>query len=249
MNTKWDYTELAPHYLNRPDYAVEAIDHFCDLAEIRPGAKICDVGAGSAHLTKLLVAKGYSVSAVEPNDAMREVGMSVTADKPVDWSEGTGEKTGQPDTSFDAVTFGSSFNTTDRPKALLETKRILKPGGWFACLWNHRDLAHPLQVEVENLIKSRIEGYGYGSRREDQTEAIRESRLFDEPQYIEASYVAEVPAEVYIDAWRSHGTLQRQAGESFYEIIDLISSICSTHGDTLQVGYTTRLWAAKLLSD
>ena len=90
------------------------------------------------------------------------------------------------------IIYCDSFNSflISRPKQ--KTKRILKPGGWFACLWNHRDLTHPLQAEVENLIKSRIEGYGYGSRREDQTEAIQESRLFDEPQYIEASiYLSE----------------------------------------------------------
>lgn len=246
MKTKWDYTDLAPHYLNRPDYATEAIDRFCDLAELRPGASVCDVGAGSAHLTKLLVTKGHSVSAVEPNGAMREIGMTVTTGQPVEWSEGTGENTGQSDGKFDAVTFGSSFNTTDRPRALLESKRILKPEGWFACLWNHRDLNHPLQAKVENLIKSRIDGYDYGTRRENQTEIIRESGLFNDPTYIEASYVADVSDEVYIDAWRSHGTLQRQSGEQFDQIIADISAICAPEGENLQVGYTTCLWAAKL---
>ena len=247
MKTQWDYTELAQHYLNRPDYAVEAINDFCDLAELRQRANVCDVGAGSAHLTKLLIDKGYTVSAVEPNRAMREVGMAVTDGKPVNWSEGTGEHTGLSANTFDAVTFGSSFNTTNRPKALLETKRILKPGGWFACLWNHRDLSHSLQAEVEELIKTNIVGYGYGTRREDQTDAIQSSHLFDTPHYIEASYVADVPSDTYVDAWRSHGTLQRQAGEHFYSIIDKIADLCSRQGDIIQVGYTTRLWAAKLL--
>jgi 16S rRNA A1518/A1519 N6-dimethyltransferase RsmA/KsgA/DIM1 with predicted DNA glycosylase/AP lyase activity len=91
MKTEWDYTELAPHYLNRPDYAVAAVVRFCDLAELRQDAIVCDVGAGSAHLTKLLVARGCNVTAVEPNDAMRAMGMSVTANKPVQWHVGTGE--------------------------------------------------------------------------------------------------------------------------------------------------------------
>jgi len=246
MKTKWDYTELAPHYLNRPDYAVEAVVRFCDLAELRQDAAVCDVGAGSAHLTKLLVARGCNVAAVEPNDAMRAVGMKVTANKPVQWHVGTGEATGQPDNAFDAVTFGSSFNTTDRPEALCETQRILRPNGWFACLWNHRDLNHSLQAEVEDYIKSRINGYGYGTRREDQTEVIRESGLFGEPIFIEASYVARVPAEAYVEAWRSHGTLQRQAGEAFAGIIGGIEAITTAHGKVLGVGYTTRLWAAQL---
>ncbi len=246
MKIKWDYTKLAPHYLNRPDYAVAAIDKFCDLAELRAGATVCDVGAGSAHLTKVLVNKGYLLTAVEPNDAMRKVGMSVTKDQTVNWADGTGEDTGQLNHAFDAVTFGSSFNTTNRPQALQETGRILKPGGWFACLWNHRDLNHPLQAKVEKLIQSKIEGYGYGTRREDQTDVIKASGLFEEPQYIEASYVADILAEAYVDAWRSHGTLQRQAGDQFYQIIDEIANICAQQGEIIKVGYTTRLWAAKL---
>ena len=246
MKTEWDYTELAPHYLNRPDYAVEAVVRFCDLAELRQDAAVCDVGAGSAHLTKLLVARGCNVVAVEPNDAMRAVGMRVTANKPVQWHVGTGEATGQQANAFDAVTFGSSFNTTDRPEALRETNRILRSNGWFACLWNHRDLNHSLQSEVEDYIKSRIDGYGYGTRREDQTKVIRESNLFDEPIFIEASYVARVPAETYVEAWRSHGTLQRQAGEAFAGIIGGIEAITAAHGKVLGVGYTTRLWAAQL---
>ena len=169
----WDYTHLAAHYLKRPDYAQDAINQLCELAGLKPGMEVCDVGAGSAHLTKLLVRKGLLVTAVEPNDAMRAVGQSVTADLPVTWHTGTGEETGQADAAFDAVTFGSSFNTTDRQRALGETARVLRPRGWFVCLWNHRDLNDPVQKQVEHYIKSKIDGYGYGTRREDQTEVIR----------------------------------------------------------------------------
>ena len=34
--------------------------------------------------------------------------------------------------------------------------RILRHRGWFACVWNHRDLEDPLQAEVETLIRARI---------------------------------------------------------------------------------------------
>ena len=44
------------------------------------------------------------------------------------------ENTGQSSGRFGLVTFGSSFNVCDREKALEETARILKPGGWFACV-------------------------------------------------------------------------------------------------------------------
>ena len=58
--------------------------------------------------------------------------------------------------SYHMTTFGSSFNVCDRQKALIESKRILVHRGWFACMWNHRDLEDPLQNEIESIIKKRI---------------------------------------------------------------------------------------------
>ena len=55
--------------------------------------------------------------------------------------------------SYHMTTFGSSFNVCDRQKALIESKRILVHRGWFACMWNHRDLEDPLQKEIESIIK------------------------------------------------------------------------------------------------
>ena len=69
------------------------------------------------------------------------------------WHEGIGEETGQKSNFFDMVTFGSSFNVCERNKALLETSRILKPNGWFACMWNHRILEDPIQSEIESIIR------------------------------------------------------------------------------------------------
>jgi len=245
MKSDWDYTELARHYLKRPDYATDAIDRLCALATLRTGSRACDVGAGSAHLTKLLLDRGMEVVAVEPNDAMRAVGESVTAGRRVTWVVGSAEETRQPDSFFDLVSFGSSFNTTDRSRALRETARILRPGGWFACLWNHRDLSDPLQRRVEEIIQTLVPNYSYGTRREDQTETIRGSGLFHEPEYIEASYVATLEKVDYVEAWRSHATLAQQAGDRFKEVVDAIEAELGTGGMEIRVGYTTRLWAAR----
>ena len=151
MQTDWDYTALADAYLKRPDYSDAAIDAMLKIAQTPAGALVCDVGAGVAHLTLMLAARGFNVRAVEPNDAMRENGRKRTASLGnVTWSEGVGEATGQAAATFELVTFGSSFNVCDRGAALRETARILRPRGWFACLWNHRDLEDPIQARAES---------------------------------------------------------------------------------------------------
>src|SRR5262245_19694796 len=135
MKTEWDYTDLAKAYLERPDYADCALDAMLKAAGLGVGAYACDVGAGVAHLTRKLEDRGLRVVAIEPNDAMRRLGSTRT--RAALWCEGTGEETRQPDATFDLVTFGSSFNVTDRARALAETARIARQRGWFACMWNH----------------------------------------------------------------------------------------------------------------
>ena len=248
MQTEWDYTSLADAYLKRPDYADAAIDAMMAIAGIAPESRICDVGAGVAHLTLMLARRGYRVTSVEPNDAMRKNGKARTqALTNVEWFEGTGENTGQGGQAFSMVTFGSSFNVCDRPKALAETARILKPNGVFACMWNHRDLEDPIQSEIESIIRSYVPSYGYGARREDQTKFIESSELFGPVIHLDARVLHEQSVDECVEAWRSHATLERQAGDRFGAVVHAIEMFLKKGGRTLiQVPYTTNVWVAKL---
>ena len=248
MKTEWDYTTLADAYLKRPDYADAAIDAMLSIAGAEKGDTFCDVGAGVAHLTLMLAARGLDVVAVEPNDAMRGNGIKRTVDLAnVSWHEGTGEVTGQLSGAFDMVTFGSSFNVCDRQQALKETARILKPRGWFACMWNHRNLDDPIQSRIEAIIKERVQGYGYGTRRENQTEIIEASALFGPVVHLDAGVIHEQTIEECLEAWRSHATLERQAGAKFHEVISAIDDYLSGLGTaSIQIPYSTNIWVAQL---
>ena len=123
----WDYTLLAPTYDKRGDYADAAIDDMLTLSAPSRDCPIAEIGAGTGKLTKMLLARGYMVRAVEPNSAMRKYGIENTRDQDIKWSVGTGEDTGFEDDSFDLVAFGSSFNVTDRSLALKEVARISRP--------------------------------------------------------------------------------------------------------------------------
>lgn len=248
MKTEWDYSTLADAYLKRPDYADAAIDAMLSIAGAEQGDKFCDVGAGVAHLTLMLAARGLDVVAVEPNDAMRANGIKRTAELTnVRWHEGTGEVTGQASEAFDMVTFGSSFNVCDRQQALKETARILKPRGWFACMWNHRNLDDPIQARIEAIIKERVPGYGYGTRREDQTAVIDASALFGPVVHLDARVTHEQTIAECLEAWRSHATLERQAGANFHEVISAIDDyLRSLDTASIQIPYSTNIWVAQL---
>ncbi len=247
MKTCWDYTELADAYLNRPDYSDDAINQLIEKTRIDKNSKICDIGAGTAHLTLMFLKKGFEVVAIEPNEAMMKNGIKRTEGfERIIWIEGTGEETKQQASTFDLVTFGSSFNVTDRVLAMRESARILRDNGWFACLWNHRDIGEEIQSNIENIIKENIPDYDYGTRRQDQTGIINESGLFQDVIKISGMVFHEQNIEDCINAWKSHATLQRQAKEKFPDIINRISEYLRGIGqDKIRIPYITNIWLAQ----
>ena len=219
MITEWDYTDLANAYLERPDYSADAIDAMLSIAGILEGAEVCDVGAGVAHLTLMLASRGLSVAAVEPNDAMRSLGRKRTKKwTSVQWKEGTGEATEQPPGRFNLVTFGSSFNVCDM-----------------------------VQNQIDLLIKEHVPTYGYGSRREDQRNVIEASNLFNTVVQLNAPIIHEQTVQKCVEAWRSHATLARQAGDKFEHVVDAIEEyLHSLSAKTLKIPYLTNIWMAQL---
>jgi ubiquinone/menaquinone biosynthesis C-methylase UbiE len=243
----WDYTEHASHYDKRADYSDDAIRNLLKAIACDRSKPVADIGAGTGKLTKELLKHGLTVSSVEPNDAMRTIGIQNTKGEPATWSVGTGEATGLPTNSAYAVFFGSSFNVVDQTLALSEVSRILTPKGWFACMWNHRDLDDPIQQRIESIIKSTIPAYSYGSRREDPTNVINKSGHFSAAKSIEGSFVWKMPKSDVIVAWKSHATLKRQAGSDsvFDRIIQEIASYLDTLPQSIDVPYTTRIYFAQ----
>jgi ubiquinone/menaquinone biosynthesis C-methylase UbiE len=246
---QWDYTALADAYIARPDYADSAIDRCAEVMGLAPGARVLDLGAGAGHLTIKLAERGWHVLALEPNPGMRAHGVRRTQQFPcVHWMDGVMERTGVPDASFAACTCGSSFGVVDRSATLREVARVLQDDGWFLCLFNHRVLDDPLQREIEDYIRSCIPDYSYGSRRENQSAAIASSGLFEPAMEIEAPVTHSLQVSEWLAAWRSHATLQRQAGERFPRIVEGIAAIVARTCDArVEVPYMTRAWVARAL--
>jgi SAM-dependent methyltransferase len=117
---------------------------------------VADIGAGTGIFSRLLLERGCRVTAVEPNQAMREAAESTLGDLPEFTAvPGTAEATGLPDQSIQFIVCAQSFHWFDQAAARSEFKRILRPGGKAALIWNSR-LTHgtPFLEEYEQLLQT-----------------------------------------------------------------------------------------------
>jgi hypothetical protein len=60
--------------------------------------------------------------------------------------------------------------------------------------------------------------------------------------------IHEQGIEECVEAWRSHATLQRQAGVVFHDVVASIETyLQSLNTPTIKIPYSTNIWAAQLL--
>ncbi len=224
IKTSWDYSQLAKNYDHRAEYDSSLIKKILNDFGCKKNFPVADIGAGTGKLTKQLLKQDLIVSAVEPNLNMRKFGIKNCKDfNKINWSAATAENTGLFEKNIYAVFFGSSFNVVNYKKVFKELKRILIKNGHFCCLWNHRDLEDPLQKKVESIIKKYVKNYSYGKRRSDIIPILKKSNLFKKIKFLEKKFYHSTSKQTYIKAWKSHGTLNRQANNKFENILDEIS--------------------------
>ena len=125
----------------RPSYPQELINLLEREAKLSPVSTIADIGSGTGIFSELLLKAGYQVDGVEPNQAMREAAERLLAGYPRFHSvDGSAQATNLPDQSMDLIVAAQAFHWFDTPESRTEFRRILKPGGKIALIWNERHL-------------------------------------------------------------------------------------------------------------
>jgi SAM-dependent methyltransferase len=143
-----DYVKYRPGY---PGSVLRLLEEECGLT---PASVVADVGSGTGLLSELFLKHGNRVYGVEPNREMREAGERLLASYPNFVSvDGRAEATALDDQSVDFITAGQAFHWFDPPRARVEFKRVLRPGGWVVLVWNDRRTGgRPFLEDYERLL-------------------------------------------------------------------------------------------------
>ena len=170
----------------RPPYPEAAIDWLLpDNAEL-----IADLGAGTGKLTRQLVARGISVTAVEPSKGMREQLLAaVPGARALD---GSAEHIPLPDRSVDAVMAAQAWHWVDPELAIPEVARVLRPGGRLGLMWNMRDERVEWVAELGRILRS-------GPELPTDTDVADLGPRFGPVQRFEVSWTHDITPAVLLD--------------------------------------------------
>jgi SAM-dependent methyltransferase len=150
-----DYVKARPSY---PREVLGVLRSECGLSE---RSIVADLGSGTGIFTRLLLESGARVHAVEPNDDMRGAAERDLASNPRFTSvRGRAEATTLAPASIDIATAAQAFHWFDVEATRREMRRIVRPGGHVALVWNDRDVkSTPFLRELEELLVAHCPKY------------------------------------------------------------------------------------------
>jgi SAM-dependent methyltransferase len=141
---------VGPYARTRPGYPEEALDWLAVHVSLGPGSRVLDLAAGTGKLTVSLVARGGTVTAVEPLPGMRaQLARDVPGARAL---AGRAEEIPLGDGTFDVVCVGQAFHWFEPQQAADEIVRVLAPGGALALCWNLWDLDDPAQAALDAIV-------------------------------------------------------------------------------------------------
>lgn len=139
----------------RPGYPTAMLDFLVRELGMGPHAVVADIGAGTGILTALLAPRVGQLWAVEPNAEMRGAAERLLAGADhIHWLSGSAEQTGVPTGALDLVTVAQAFHWFDRAAFKAECRRLLKPGGRVALIWNDRLMDTPFLEAYEAGLRA-----------------------------------------------------------------------------------------------
>ncbi|MGI9013115.1 MAG: class I SAM-dependent methyltransferase [Phycisphaerales bacterium] len=242
------YAQHRPSY---PETAIRAV-----LEGLSKPVEVIDVGCGTGIATRLLARAlsrdGGRIRGIEPNADMRAAAAAFASDPDdalIEYHHGTAEAMNVDDASVDLIVAAQAFHWFEADRALREFRRVLRPGGRLALMWNLRDATHPAAAEYDDIMQ-RAQAAAQTAGR--ATERSHRPDIASTGLFVDAT-VALFPHDVMYDR---AGLLGRAHSASYYpetgslriQFDDELNSLVnrfSDDGDTVVIPHVTEVTLAR----
>ena len=225
----------------RPSYPPEAIDVLRAEAGIGPGRRVCDLAAGTGKLTRLLVATGADIVAVEPVPGMRAQLAEVLPE--IEVLDGTAEAIPLDDDSVHAVTVAQAFHWFKFDEALAEIRRVLEPGGTLAILFNQRDERVPWVKTWNDVIEWHSRRIAY-YQTTDWSKLLQD-KGFDDVGYRSTEWNQTLTRDLLAARIRSVSYIADEPPDVQQDYVNRVFALVEDFGESFPLPYVTNVWFAR----
>jgi ubiquinone/menaquinone biosynthesis C-methylase UbiE len=226
----------------RPSYPPEAIETLRTEAGVGPGRRVCDLAAGTGKLTRLLVATGAEVVAIEPVPGMRAQLAEVLPE--IELLDGTAEAIPLNDASVDAVTVAQAFQWFKFEPALAEIRRVLTPGGSLAILFNQRD-ERVAWVKTWNDVIEWHRNRRIALYHTTDWTALLQDNGYHHVGYRSTEWNQPLTRDLLAARVRSVSYIADESAEVQQDYVDRVLALVEGFDDTFPLPYVTHVWLAR----
>ena len=176
---------VADYVRYRPDYPIAVVDTLAGHCGWSGPVDVADLGSGTGLSALGFLERGHRVYGVEPNADMRAAAELLLSGRSKFVSvDGRAEATTLAASSVDLVIAAQAFHWFDVPAASNETRRILRPDGCAAVVWNlRRTTGSEFLDSYEALLQQFGTDYGAVSERYADPAAL--AQYFGSTDYAE----------------------------------------------------------------
>ncbi len=231
------YDALRPSY---PELAVV----WALAGSTRKVRDVADVGAGTGALTATLTRLGLQVRAAEPDAGMLDVLRSRLPE--VEAHEAPAEHLPFAESSLDAVTAAQSWHWFDAEASAAEFRRVLRPGGVLALMWNVRDDRDGWMAGLSDIVNGED---SLRATRRDAWDAVAAVHPGVEHADIPHRVVMTPDEVVALTSTYSYVRLRDDAADVYAAVRDLLATHPDTRGRRfVEVPYVTAAyrWTAPI---
>lgn len=245
-------SRVRDYVIGRPPYPHAVLGALRERGFLPPNGVVADLAAGTGISSEMFLAAGHEVYAVEPNAAMRQAATDRLGPQYPRFHAvaATAESTSLPDSKIDLIMVAQALHWLDLDQCRIEFRRILRPNGALAVLYNLRQLeASDLMRDHEALV-ARF-GVDYAKVKHRHPDAAALTRLFGSPAYetLKFDNPQELDRQRFLARALSSSYLPGEGHVRFPELLEALNQLFDTHAVDGRITFAniTELYCGRLM--
>ncbi|HEV2498980.1 MAG TPA: class I SAM-dependent methyltransferase [Terriglobia bacterium] len=205
------------YHTARPSYPDWVFEVLCERCGLAPNAAAFEIGPGTGTATRRLLELGANpLVAIEPDDRLAAFLRETIPNEALTVVISTFEQARLREASFDLGISPTAFHWLNEDLALKKVAKLLRPGGWWAMVWNifgDQDRPDPFHEATKALLNgpsSPSAGSGeipFALDAEARLAALERSRAFENVEHRTSAWSLDLDPDQTVALYATYSNI------------------------------------------